>query len=445
MKLSEISATLRKIHVSPVKSLGQNFLHDQNLVRWIVDQAAVAPDDFVVEIGPGLGALTELLVAKGAQVLAIEKDTRLANFLRDRILSSNLEVHNSDALDFGVETLFARPRVKLLGNLPYKISSQLLLKFLRFPSPISLFLLMLQKEMATRLSASPSSKDYGALTLLVQLHYRVEYLRTIPRTVFVPQPKVDSALVRITPRNPLELPERDNELFPKLVRFGFSQRRKQLQKLIRPAVPQWERAAAKLGFDPKARAENLTLRQWIGLTNLAAPRPLSQPASPQHERFPVVDEADRILRYACRAEVHANNFLHRAVHILIFNEAGELYLQKRSRRKDRHPLLWDSSAAGHVAAGEGYDDTARRELEEELGLDLPLEKIAKISASEPTGYEFIWLYRGKLESEREPRPNRTEIEAGAFFAPEIINGWIAARRGDFAPGFLECWKAFQAR
>ncbi|MGH8101051.1 MAG: ribosomal RNA small subunit methyltransferase A, partial [Chthoniobacterales bacterium] len=161
MTLSEISATLRKIHVSPVKSLGQNFLHDQNLARWIVDQAAIAPDDFVVEIGPGLGALTELLVAKGAQVLAIEKDTRLANFLRDQELSSNLEVRNSDALDFGVVTLFARPCVKLLGNLPYKISSQLLLKFLSYPSPISLFLLMLQKEMATRLSASPSSKDYG--------------------------------------------------------------------------------------------------------------------------------------------------------------------------------------------------------------------------------------------------------------------------------------------
>jgi len=445
MKLSEISATLRKIHVSPVKSLGQNFLHDQNLARWIVDQAAIEPDDFVVEIGPGLGALTELIVAKGAAVLAIEKDTRLANFLRDRILSSNLEVRNCDALNFDVATLFVRPRVKLLGNLPYKISSQLLLKFLAYPSPISLFLLMLQKEMAMRLSASPSSEDYGALTLLVQLHYRVEYLRTTPGTVFVPQPKVDSALVRITPRDPLELPERDNELFAKLVRFGFSQRRKQLQKLIRPAVPQWERAAAKLGFDPKARAENLTLRQWIGLTNLAAPRALSQLPSLQQERFPVVDEADRILRYAYRAEVHANNFRHRAVHILVFNQAGQLYLQERSRRKDRHPLLWDSSAAGHVSAGEGYDDTARRELQEELGLDLPLEKIAKISASESTGYEFIWLYRGTLEDEREPRPNPNEIENGAFFAPEIIDGWIAARPGDFAPAFRKCWKAYQER
>ena len=443
MKLSEITETLRQIHVSPVKSLGQNFLHDQNLAHWIVDQATIAPEDFVIEIGPGLGALTELLVEKGAQILALEKDTRLANFLRQRLSCANLEVRNADALDFDVDTLFVKPRVKLLGNLPYKISSPLLMKFLKFPSPISLSLLMLQKEVATRLSAAPSTKDYGALTLLLQLHYRVEYLRGIPASVFLPEPNVESAVVRVTPRDPLELPERDNELFAKLVRFGFSQRRKQLQKLLRPAVPQWEGAAAKLGFDPKARAEDVSLRQWIGLTNLAAPRTLSETTLLQQERFPVVDEADRILRYAYRADVHANNFRHRAVHIFIFNGAGQIYLQKRGRWKDRHPLLWDSSAGGHVAAGEGYDETARRELDEELGLSLPLEKIAKIAASERTGYEFIWLYFGKLAADREPRPNRTEIEAGAFFAPEIINGWIVARPHDFASGFLECWKAYQ--
>jgi 16S rRNA (adenine1518-N6/adenine1519-N6)-dimethyltransferase len=443
MKLSEISETLRQIRVSPVKSLGQNFLHDQNLAHWIVDQATIAPEDFVVEIGPGLGALTERLVEKGAQILALEKDARLANFLRQRLPSPNLEVRNADALDFDVETLFVKPRVKLLGNLPYKISSPLLFKFLKFPSPISFSLFMLQKEVAARLSASPSTRDYGALTLLMQLHYRVEYLRGIPPSVFLPQPNVESAVVRVTPRDPLELPERDNELFAKLVRLGFSQRRKQLQKLIRPAVPQWERAAATLGFDPKARAEDLSLRQWIGLANLAAPGAFSEGTLLQQERFPVVDEADRILRYAYRAEVHANNFRHRAVHIFIFNEAGQIYLQKRGRWKDRHPLLWDSSAGGHVAAGEGYDDTARRELHEELGLTLPLEKIAKIPASDRTGYEFIWLYFGRLAVEREPRPNRSEIEAGAFVAPEIINGWAMARPNDFASGFLECWKAYQ--
>ena len=439
MKLSEIRATLREIGVSPVKTLGQNFLHDQNLARWIVEQAELTPRDYVVEIGPGLGALTELALEKGARVLAIEKDTRLANFLCERFRHPRLEVRNADALDFDVRTLFSHGRVKLMGNLPYNISSPLLLKFLDYPSPILLSLFVLQKEVAARLSALPSSRDYGALTLRVQLHHRVEYLRTIRATVFVPRPDVDSALVRMSPRDPLELPERDDELFMKLVRRGFSQRRKQLQKLLRAHVPDWEQAAAKLGFDPKARAEELSLNQWIGLANEIAPLTVPERRPGQEERFPVVDEMDRILRYAYRSQVHGDNLRHRAVHILIFNDAGEVYLQKRSRWKDRHPLLWDSSAAGHVRAGEGYDEAAQRELQEELGINVPLEKVLKLSASIRTGQEFIWLYRGQLQGDL--RPNRSEIEAGAFFTPAVVDGWIAARPKDFPPGFVECWGA----
>ncbi len=443
MKLSEISATLREIGVSPVKTLGQNFLHDQNLARWIVEQAELTPRDYVVEIGPGLGALTELALAKGARVLALEKDTRLANFLRARFRHPRLEVRSADALDFDVRTLFSQGRVKLMGNLPYNVSSPLLLKFLDYPSPISLSLFTLQKEVASRLSALPSSRDYGALTLRVQLYHRVEYLRTIPATVFVPRPDVDSALVRMSPRDPLELPERDDALFMKLVRRGFSQRRKQLQKLLRAQVPDWELVAAKLGFDPKARAEELSLNQWIGLANEIAPLTVPERRTGQEERFPVVDEMDRILRYAYRSKVHGDNLRHRAVHILIFNDVGEVYLQKRSRRKDRHPLLWDSSAAGHVCAGEGYDEAAQRELQEELGINVPLEKVLTVSASIRTGQEFIWLYRGNFQGD--PRPNRSEIEAGAFFTPAVVNGWIAARPGDFAPGFMECWKAYHKK
>ncbi len=443
MKLSEISATLREIGVSPVKTLGQNFLHDQNLARWIVEQAELTPRDYVVEIGPGLGALTELALAKGARVLALEKDTRLANFLRARFRHPRLEVRNADALDFDVRTLFSQGRVKLMGNLPYNVSSPLLLKFLDYPSPISLSLFTLQKEVASRLSALPSSRDYGALTLRVQLYHRVEYLRTIPATVFVPRPDVDSALVRMSPRDPLELPERDDALFMKLVRRGFSQRRKQLQKLLRAHVRDWERVAAKLGFHPKARAEELSLNQWIGLANEIAPLTVPERRTGQEERFPVVDEMDRILRYAYRSKVHGDNLRHRAVHILIFNDVGEVYLQKRSRRKDRHPLLWDSSAAGHVCAGEGYDEAAQRELQEELGINVPLEKVLTVSASIRTGQEFIWLYRGNFQGD--PRPNRSEIEAGAFFTPAVVNGWIAARPGDFAPGFMECWEAYRKK
>src|SRR5207248_4699927 len=179
MKLSDIRATLQEIHVSPVKTLGQNFLHDHNLARWIVDQANLTPDDYVVEIGPGLGALTELALAKGSRVLAIEKDKRLVQFLRERFANENFEIIHCDALQFDTRVLHAHPRVKLIGNLPYYISSQLLIKFLDYPSPISLWVLMLQKELARRLGAAPKTNDYGALTLQIQLHYRVEYLRTV--------------------------------------------------------------------------------------------------------------------------------------------------------------------------------------------------------------------------------------------------------------------------
>jgi 16S rRNA (adenine1518-N6/adenine1519-N6)-dimethyltransferase len=443
MKLSEIRATLPAIHVSPVKTLGQNFLHDQNLAHWIINQAELTAGDYVVEIGPGLGALTELALEKGAQVLAIEKDKRLANFLRERLGHPRLELINIDALKFDARALFSHRRVKLLGNLPYNISSALLLKFLEYPSPISLWLFMLQKEMARRLSASPSTHDYGALTLRVQLHHHVKYLRTISATVFFPRPDVDSALVRILPRDPIELPERDDELLGKLIRLGFSQRRKQLKKLLHEQVADWDAAARSVGFNPKARAEELSLLQWIALANFIAPSPRPSPGLTNNERFPIVDKNDRILRYASRSHVHGNNLRHRAVHILIFNQAGEVYLQQRARWKDRHPLRWDSSAAGHVNAGESYDETARRELEEELGVTVPLKKISRLPASERTDQEFVWVYRGEVSGNL--APNRTEIESGAFFPQTVIDAWVAARPEDFAPGFMECWKVYRRK
>jgi len=443
MKLSDILATLREIRVSPAKTLGQNFLHDQNLARWIVDQAQITSDDYVVEIGPGLGALTRFILEKGAHVLAIEKDARLAGFLRTHFPNQRLEILDSDALKFDPRSLFAHRTVKLLGNLPYNVSSVLLLRFLEQPSPISLLLFMLQKEVAERLSASPSTHDYGALTLRVQLHHHVKYLRTVPATVFFPRPEVDSAVVRILPRDPLELPQHDDQLLRRLVRAGFSQRRKQLRKLIREHIKDWDTVSRRLNIGANARAEELSLPQWIALANCIAPPPDPDTAVNRNERFPIVDKKDRILRYANRSEVHGNNLRHRAVHILIFNEAGELYLQQRSRWKDRHPLKWDSSAAGHVAFRESYDETARRELKEELGTTVPLHKVSKVSASQRTDHEFIWLYRGLTSGDLVP--DNSEIEQGAFFRPAVIDGWTSARPEDFAPGFLECWKAYRRK
>lgn len=443
MKLSEIEPTLREIRVSPVKTLGQNFLHDRNLAQWIVSRAELTPEDYVVEVGPGLGALTEFAIASGARVLAIEKDARLAKFLRERFPTERLELVHGDALEFDVRSLFAQPRVKFIGNLPYNISSQVLLQYTAYPSPISLWLCMLQKEMAQRLSAEPRTKDYGALTLLVQLHCRVEYLKTVPSTVFLPAPEVDSALLKITPRQPGELPYVEPELFRSLVRKGFSQRRKQLGKLLRDDIADWEGAAAAGGFPPQARAEELSLLQWIGLTSFSGRNRGSAAGQALGERFAVVDSDDRVIGDAPRGEVHANNLLHRAVHILLFNNAGELFLQKRSRLKDRHPGVWDSSAAGHVDAGEDYDTAAVRELEEELGVGAPLERVVKLPASEQTGAEFIWLYRGRHNGPF--RLARDEIELGRFFPPALVTAWLHARPEDFAPGFAECWKALRAQ
>lgn len=440
MKLSEIDATLREIRVAPVKTLGQNFLHDGNLARWIVEKAELTPADYVVEIGPGLGALTQFVLEAGAQVLAIEKDRRLADFMRAHFKTDRLEVLHADALDYDVRSLFAKPSVKLLGNLPYYISSQLLLKFTKYPSPISLWLFMLQKEMARRLSASPGTKDYGALSLVVQLRYHVDYLRTVPASVFLPQPDVDSAFVRLTARAPDEMPKHDPETFLRLVRRGFSQRRKQLRNLLREEVSNWDEAASAVGFEPRARAEELSLEQWVALSNLAGSNAGASGISVAAERFPVVDSQDRLLGDAPRAEVHGNNLRHRAVHILIFNHLGELFLQKRSCWKDRHPRLWDSSAAGHVDAGEDYDAAANRELREELGVSAELRRVVKLPASEKTGQEFIWLYQARHDGPFQLA--RSEIDYGEFFPIEVVSGWLKARPDDFAPGFVECWRAF---
>jgi 16S rRNA (adenine1518-N6/adenine1519-N6)-dimethyltransferase len=380
---------------------------------------------------------------KGAHVLAIEKDARLAKFLRSRFEDERLEIVNADALKFDPRVLFAHRCVKLIGNLPYNISSPLLLKFLEHPSSISLCLFTLQKEMATRLSASPCTHDYAALTLRVQLHHHVKYLRSVPATVFLPQPDVDSAVVRLEPRDPIDLPEHDEDLLLKLIRLGFSQRRKQLRKLLREYDRDWNALGSCLNIDPNARAEELSLLQWIALANCIAPPPCQGIGSTANEQFPVVDENDEVLRSATRSEVHGNNLRHRAVHILIFNQVGDMYLQLRSRWKDRHPLKWDSSAAGHVTAGENYDETARRELKEELGVDVSLERIFRLTASARTDHEFVWGYRGVISGD--VVPNKCEIERGVFFSSAVIDGWTSARPGDFAPGFLECWKAYQRK
>ena len=444
MNPSEIRAALAELDLHPSKSLGQNFLADTNLARWIVDRLELSAGDHLVEIGPGLGSLTECAAPACSSLTLIEKDARLAGRLDWRFAGDGrVAVLHQDALDYDVRAVFPRMPAKLLGNLPYYVTSPILFRYGDEPSPFARMVLTIQREFAARLAAGPRTKDYGALTLLVQRRWEVKYLRTIPASVFMPRPRVESAAILLTPRVPGALPDCDARRFTALVKQGFSQRRKQLGNMLAGSVPDWPGAARALGASETARAEELSLDQWIDLANWAPAgspaREAQLPAQDVHgEMFDVVDERDQVLRQASRHEVHKNDWRHRAVHIFVFNGAGELFLQKRSRWKDKHPSRWDSSAAGHLNAGDDYRETALREIREELGVEVSnVQLVEKIEACAMTGWEFVHLFRAVHEGPFRLPP--AEIETGAFFPADVVREWITRREEDFAPGFLECF------
>ncbi len=441
MKLSTIASTLAELGARPTQSLGQNFLHDQNMARWIVDQVGIKEGEPWLEIGPGLGALTEFALERSQNGILLEKDDRIIEWLRAHFPKQ--EVIHGDALEFDPRELFHRGPVKVFGNLPYYVSSQLMFLFASEPSPASGFVFTLQRELAERLCASPGTKEYGAITILIGRRWKAKLLRILPPHLFTPVPKVESAVISLMPRNDPTLPECDGALFTKLVKAAFSQRRKQMKKLLQ--LDHWPKLCAAVGIPETARAEELSLAQWVALTNFAAGATADHSTKAQDltgEIFDVVDEADTVIGQRPRGEVHREKLRHRAVHIFVFNKRGELFLQRRSRWKDMHPRDWDSSAAGHVNSGDTYESTAPRELEEELGITAPLTDIGAVSACAGTGWEFVKIYRANHNGPFRLPP--AEIECGGFFTVAQIERWIDARPSDFASGFLECWKAVRA-
>jgi len=159
----------------------------------------------------------------------------------------------------------------------------------------------------------------------------------------------------------------------------------------------------------------------------------------KEEIFDCVDAADQVIGREKRSEIHRQGLRHRAVHVLIFNQRGEIFLQKRSLRKDTFPGTWDSSASGHLDCGEDYDACAVRELREELGVELaqPLQRLFKLNACGETGMEFVWVYRGEAEGPFTLHPE--EIERGGWFAPEKVTAWVREDPEDFASAFRVIW------
>lgn len=273
MKLSEMRELLDRRDIQLTKSLGQNFLHDTHQLERIVAAAQLTPADKVLEIGPGLGPLTALLLAGTGEVLAIEKDFRLVELLRERFAAftpPRFELLHADALDF----LRQEPRDwhqwKLVANLPYSVASPILVELATGPRSPSMLVVTLQLEVAQRLMARADDDDYGVLTLLVQLDFAPQGWFKIPSGCFFPAPDVDSACVCLVRREAPLLPGSRREIFRRVVKLAFSQRRKMMLKLLKQEWPReiLEAAFAALGISLQERAEKLSLEQFVALTNI---------------------------------------------------------------------------------------------------------------------------------------------------------------------------------
>ncbi|MDB6058736.1 MAG: dimethyladenosine transferase [Verrucomicrobiales bacterium] len=268
MKLTEMKSILAEHKLMLTKSLGQNFLHDANQLHRIAEAAELSKSDKVLEIGPGLGPLTELLLEQAGQVLAIEKDERLFKLLQLRF-SDCITLLHDDALAY-VKQHRDWAGWKLVSNLPYSVASPILVELALATTQPERIVVTLQIEVALRICSEADSDDYGLLTLLLGLNYESRGWFKIPSSCFFPSPDVDSACITLVRRpEPLLSPELQAK-FVRIVKLSFSQRRKMMHKLLKSQWPddQLTEAMNKLGISLQIRAEKLSLEQFVELTKL---------------------------------------------------------------------------------------------------------------------------------------------------------------------------------
>lgn len=262
------------------KSLGQNFLTEPNILHKIVATAAITKETNVIEVGPGIGALTEHLAQNAAQVLAFEIDGRLIPVLADtlqdfdNVTICNQDVLQTDLLKVANENFTQNLPIKVVANLPYYITTPIMMHFLESTLPVAEMLVMIQKEVAERINAKPGTKAYGSLTIAVQYYMETEVSFIVPKTVFVPQPNVDSALLKLTRRKQPKVYVSNEKAFFTLTRAAFKLRRKTLWNNLQhtygkdPATKEWLKSSLTTAdIDPSRRGETLSLEEFARLSN----------------------------------------------------------------------------------------------------------------------------------------------------------------------------------
>jgi 16S rRNA (adenine1518-N6/adenine1519-N6)-dimethyltransferase len=253
------------------KRFGQNFLADPRYVARIIEAVAPATGDNLVEIGPGLGALTGALVEGAGRIAAVEIDRDLAARLRERYPANRLALYETDALRFDFATLGGELRV--VGNLPYNISSPLLFHLAEYEWQLRVIHVMLQREVVARMTAAPATSDYGRLSVMLQARFGVTRLFTVPAGAFRPTPKVESAVARLVPLASARPAIVDEALFARVVAAAFGQRRKTLRNALASIAGEASLRAA--GKDPAARGETLSVADFVRLADALAREPRS--------------------------------------------------------------------------------------------------------------------------------------------------------------------------
>ena len=270
-----LAASLRTAKHQPRKRFGQNFLHDASIIRQIVDSIRLERDDNLLEIGPGMGALTEPLLSEVDAMTVVELDRDLADSLRIRSGANshpNFTIIKANAMHVDYRELYSEEKGKLrvVGNLPYNISTPILFHLLEFADVIEDMHFMLQKEVVERITAEVGSKIYGRLSIIMQYYCDTDYLLTVPRGAFNPPPKVTSAVFRLTPHVTKPVVAEDEEHFAIVVRETFNHRRKTLRAIFKqstllPTLSEEDFAACEI--DPQARPETLTVSDFVTLSN----------------------------------------------------------------------------------------------------------------------------------------------------------------------------------
>ncbi len=279
-RLSSHSATMdlvKKHGFKFTKSLGQNFLIDDNIVDKIVAGAGIGPGDKIIEVGPGIGTLTREMASRAQNLMAVEIDKNLIPILEDTLEDyDNVKIVNEDIIKADIrglidENLGGGP-VKLVANLPYYITTPIIMRFLEENINVTDIVVMVQKEVAERMNAQPGGKDFGALSVAVQYYCDTEIMAKVPRHLFVPQPNVDSIVIALRVRPERKYKVDDEDLYFKVVKAAFGQRRKTLLNSISSmgnlAKDQVKEALEEAGIDPKRRGETLSLDEFAILSNV---------------------------------------------------------------------------------------------------------------------------------------------------------------------------------